>query len=143
MTRLLPFVVIAAQPLRAAPHAAFFDAHCTKCHSGAKPKGDWRIAELSDNFADSRNRERWEKVLEQIESGYMPPESKPRPPKDAAQALTEWIGAQIAAVSGKEGRVVLRRLNRTEYENTVNDLLGTSAKLQAMLPQDTSANGFD
>ena len=127
----------------AAPHAAFFDAHCTKCHSGEKPKGKWRVDELSADFADAKSRARWEKVLEQIESGDMPPKSKPRPPQKEARALTEWISAQISAVTKQEGRVVVRRLNRTEYENTVNDLLGTSAKLQAMLPQDTSANGFD
>ena len=125
------------------PHRAFFDAHCVKCHSGEKPKGDWRIDELTGDFADKRNRERWEKVQEQLVSGDMPPESKPRPPEKDVQVLTGWIGAQVAAFAGKEGRVVLRRLNRTEYENTVNDLLGTSAKLQDMLPMDTSANGFD
>ncbi len=135
--------MIAAHHLCAAPHAAFFDAHCTKCHSGDKPKGKWGVDELLSDFTDTKNRARWEKVLEQIESGDMPPESKPRPPAQEAKALTDWISTQIAAVSGKEGRVVLRRLNRIEYENTVNDLLGTSAKLQAMLPQDTSANGFD
>ncbi len=143
MKRLALLVVISAQPLRAAPHAAFLDAHCVKCHSGEKPKGKWRVDELSADFADAKSRARWEKVLEQIESGEMPPKSKPRPPEKDARALIDWISMQITAVSGKEGRVVLRRLNRTEYENTVNDLLGTSAKLQAMLPMDTSANGFD
>ena len=125
------------------PHRAFLDAHCAKCHSGEKPKGKWRVNELSANFGDKKNRERWEKVLEQVESGEMPPKSKPRPPEQETLALTEWISAQVAAAGTKEGRVVLRRLNRTEYENTVNDLLGTAAQLQAMLPQDTSANGFD
>jgi hypothetical protein len=143
MTRLLLLVVIAAQPLCAAPHATFLDAHCVKCHSGEKPKGKWRVDELLADFADAKSRARWEKVLEQIESGEMPPKSKPRPPEKDARALIDWISMQITAVSGKEGRVVLRRLNRTEYENTVNDLLGNSAKLQTMLPLDTSANGFD
>ncbi|MBL9133989.1 MAG: DUF1592 domain-containing protein [Verrucomicrobiaceae bacterium] len=127
----------------AGPHAGFLDAHCVKCHSGEKPKGKWRVDELTEDFADKQNRERWEKVLEQLESGEMPPESKPRPPEKDAKALTSWISAQISAVTAKEGRVVLRRLNRVEYENTVNDLLGTAAKLQPMLPLDTSANGFD
>lgn len=143
MKRPLLLVMIAVQHLCAAPHAAFLDAHCAKCHSGEKPKGKWRVDELSSDFADAKSRARWEKVLEQIESGDMPPKSKPRPPKEEAQALTEWISTQISAATTQEGRVVLRRLNRVEYENTVNDLLGTSAKLQAMLPQDTSANGFD
>ena len=114
-----------------------------KCHSGDKPKGDWRIADLSMDFADKGNRERWETVREQLASGEMPPKSKPRPPEREVKALNEWIGAQVSAFAGREGRVVLRRLNRVEYENTVNDLLGTTAKLKEMLPMDTPANGFD
>ena len=42
-----------------------------------------------------------------------------------------------------EGRVVLRRLNRVEYENTVRDLLGVDIDLKELLPLDSSANGFD
>jgi uncharacterized protein DUF1592/uncharacterized protein DUF1588/uncharacterized protein DUF1587/uncharacterized protein DUF1585/uncharacterized protein DUF1595 len=41
------------------------------------------------------------------------------------------------------GRVVLRRLNRVEYENTVRDLLGIEVELRELLPPDTSAHGFD
>ena len=61
-------------------HRAFFDAHCTKCHSGEKPKGNWRIDDLGSDFADKVSRERWESVLEKLEAGEMPPKSKPRPP---------------------------------------------------------------
>src|SRR5262249_2112029 len=52
---------------------------------------------------------------------------------------------QIAesAARGAQGRVVLRRLNRTEYENTVRDLLGVQLNIREQLPQDGSANGFD
>jgi hypothetical protein len=45
--------------------------------------------------------------------------------------------------SAPKGRVVLRRLNRIEYENTVRDLLGVQVDLKELLPVDTSANGFD
>lgn len=142
-----PWILLAgATWATAAPgdhHRAFFEAHCVKCHSGDQPKGDWRIAELSADFADKGNRERWESVREQLASGEMPPKSKTRPPEQEVKALNEWIRAQVSAFAGKEGRVVLRRLNRTEYENTVNDLLGTTAKLKEMLPMDTPANGFD
>lgn len=142
-----PFILLAGATWATAapgdPHRAFFEAHCVKCHGGDQPKGDWRIAELSLDFADKGNRERWESVQEQLASGEMPPKSKPRPPEQEVKALNEWIGAQVSAFAGREGRVVLRRLNRTEYENTVNDLLGTTAKLKDLLPMDTPAHGFD
>lgn len=138
-------------PVRAADELAkfrpFFEQHCVKCHSGEKPKGDWRIDELTPDFADKASRERWEGVLEKLEDGTMPPKAKPRPPAGEVQALTDWITARSAVADAArppaEGRVVLRRLNRTEYENTVRDLLGVDSKLRDLLPLDSSADGFD
>lgn len=121
----------------------FFEQHCVKCHSGEKPKGDWRVDELTADLGEKNSRERWQGVLEKLEAGEMPPKVKPRPPESEVHAVTDWISAQLAAVISREGRVVFRRLNRTEYETTVNDLLGTHAKLKEMLPLDTAANGFD
>ncbi len=125
----------------------FLKQHCVKCHSGDEPKGDFVLDDLTANFEDKDSRERWERILEQLENGSMPPKAKPRPPADEQRALCDWIVAQVTAVKAKlreaEGRVVLRRLNRNEYENTVRDLLGVEVKLKNMLPQDSSANGFD
>ena len=53
------------------------------------------------------------------------------------------MAAAEAARSAAQGRVVLRRLNRAEYENTVRDLLGVDVDLKDLLPPDTSTNGFD
>ncbi len=121
----------------------FFDQHCITCHSGDKPKGDWRIDELTSDFADKKNRGLWEDVLEQLTSGAMPPKGKPRPPEKDARALTDWIGAQTSAVGAKEGRVVLRRLNRVEFENTVHDLFAVNVPVKEILPEDAIKNGFD
>ncbi len=128
------------------PFRPFFDQHCASCHGGDKPKGDWRVDELASDFADKRNRERWENVLEQLTSGSMPPKARPRPPEKDAHALTDWIAAQVAAVNAREksdGRVVLRRLNRVEYENTVRDLFAVNAAVKEILPEDAIAQGFD
>ena len=60
---------------------AFFTQHCEKCHSGEKPKGKFDITKLSADFSDASNREHWQRVLEQIQRGHMPPEDTPRPPE--------------------------------------------------------------
>lgn len=77
----------------------------------------------------------------------MPPENKPRPPADVLKAAMDWIGQQAGAAEAarraKEGRVVMRRLNRAEYANTVRDLLGVEVDLADLLPPDTSTSGFD
>ena len=68
----------------------------------------------------------------------MPPKAKPRPAEKEVRALVESIGGRIA-----QGRAVLRRLNRVEYENTVRDLLGIDVELKELLAARRSANGFD
>jgi hypothetical protein len=120
--------------------------HCEECHSGEKPKGDWRLDQLTTNFADKTAADRWQKVLEQLQSGEMPPKKKVRPPEPETKAVVAWIASQFQqanAARRAEGRVVLRRLNRTEYENTVRDLLGVQTPLKDLLPLDSSADGFD
>lgn len=129
------------------PAKAFFAQHCQDCHAGDKPKGNLRLEGLSRDFDDAENRGRWLKVLEQVKEGTMPPKEKPRPPANEVQALAEWISGRVAAAetarNASQGRVVLRRLNRAEYANTVRDLLGVEVDLQDLLPLDTSTSGFD
>ncbi len=102
---------------------------------------------LSPDFSDNANRKRWLSVLEQVKAGTMPPKEKPRPAADEVKVLTDWISKHAAAAeaarSAAQGRVVLRRLNRAEYANTVRDLLGVDVDLKDLLPLDTSTNGFD
>src|SRR6185369_11681828 len=93
----------------------------------AKPKGDFRADKLAPDLADARNREAWLEVLKRVKAGEMPPREKPRPPEKELQGVVDWITTGLKAADVRraaEGRVVLRRLNRVEYENTVRDLLG-------------------
>ena len=61
--------------------------------------------------------------------------------------MTGWLGPRLAAADtvarAAQGRVVLRRLNRVEYENTIRDLVGTNVSLREQLPEGSSADGFD
>lgn len=124
----------------------FLVKHCLECHGTTKPKGDLRLDKLTPDFADQANRKPWLAALKRVEAGEMPPEGKPRPADTAVKALSEWIVGRVAAAEAErrsQGRVVLRRLNRAEYENTLRDLLDIQVDLQDLLPADTAANGFD
>ena len=127
----------AAKPLTE-PVRAFLAKHCQECHRGDKAKGQFRLDRLTADFADKASRERWLSVLEQIKAGAMPPKGKPRPADYEVKDLTDWIGASVtagdAAQRRLQGRVVCRRLNRIEYENTVRDLLGVDVELKELLP---------
>ena len=124
----------------------FLQQHCFACHSGDKPKGDLRLDRLSADFATDADRKQWLHVLERTQAGEMPPKGKPRPPQAEVMELTNWIQGKVTladAARRADGRVVLRRLNRVEYENTIRDLLGVQVNLKDQLPQDGSADGFD
>jgi mono/diheme cytochrome c family protein len=124
----------------------FLVRHCGECHGKERPKGDFRLDRLSPDFADPAARERWRSVREQLDAGAMPPRAKARPPEKEVRAVSRWIGGRLEAAAARraaEGRVVLRRLNRVEYENTVRDLLGVTIDLKDLLPPDGSADGFD
>ena len=77
----------------------------------------------------------------------MPPKGEPRPKpaqrKEVLATLRSGLLAADRARQKREGRTVLRRLNRYEYENTIRDLLAIDVDLKELLPEDTSAHGFD
>jgi len=146
--------MLAARVVTAGPDARSYDdqvrpflaAHCVGCHGAVKPKGDFRIDQLAPDLGAATSRDRWLAVLKRVKAGEMPPKGKPRPPEKDVAALAAWITArsdEAAAKRSVEGRVVQRRLNRVEYENTVRDLLGIDVELKELLPPDATANGFD
>jgi hypothetical protein len=153
-TLVAPAVAAPPQPDDAAPAPQFDEQFrpllrefCVSCHSGDKPKGDLRLDQLTPDFADPQARERWAAVLQRLEAGEMPPPEKPQPREKDLKAFLAWIAPRVAeaeaAARAAQGRVVLRRLNRVEYENTICDLLGIEASLKEQLPQDGAADGFD
>ncbi|MEQ8790224.1 MAG: DUF1592 domain-containing protein [Pirellulaceae bacterium] len=129
------------------PVREFLARHCLECHRGEKAEGQLRLDELSFDLSSKADRDRWSSILKRVSAGEMPPEEKPRPAKEDIAALTGWIDARLAAEAARQraaqGRVVMRRLNRNEYQNTLCDLLGIELELQKLLPEDATADGFD
>jgi len=134
-------------PAHLDPSAPILEKYCFKCHSGEKPKGDTALDKLGRDFSDKAARDTWRGVMEQLEAGTMPPEEKPQPSKEEKRALADWIHGRMddaeLARRAADGRVVQRRLNRVEYENTLRDLLGVEVNIQDLLPLDSSFGGFD
>ncbi|HUY92766.1 MAG TPA: DUF1592 domain-containing protein [Pirellulales bacterium] len=131
----------------------FLKKHCFACHAGDERKGDVSFTPFADQAAPSedeavqKNRKLWEKALELIRGGEMPPEDRPRPEPAEIDAATKAIEQALARFdcTGPQpvGRVTLRRLNRNEYDNTIRDLVGVEFRPAADFPQDDVGYGFD
>ena len=125
----------------------FAAEHCVACHGPDVQRSKLRLDNLSPSFADTDAAAVWVKVLDRLSRGEMPPKNKDRPPEKETRALLADLQLHLhqnsLAKQEREGRVVLRRLNRTEYETTLRDLLGPSVEVRDLLPDDNSAAGFD
>lgn len=125
---------------------AFIKEHCLRCHGPEKAKGDLRLDQLDTDFAKPSTFERWRDVVTRVQSGEMPPKKEPRPGPAQVQTFVRQLSARLDEAGAKQradGRVVLRRLNRVEYENTVRDLFAVDVRVKEMLSEDAIAQGFD
>lgn len=116
------------------------EAHCLECHGEEVQKGRLRL----DGAVDIGT---WIKVHDRLAAGEMPPKKAEQPSQamrdESLGILRESLHAASLEEQRSQGRVPLRRLNGTEYENTVRELVGTRVKLRDLLPAENSAGGFD
>ena len=121
----------------------FLDHHCMDCHDADVKKGGLDLAALSTDGADPAAHKKWVRVFDRVTAGEMPPKKKPRPAADEMTAFTTALAADLSAIHAAQKGTVLRRLNRREYQNTINDLLGIEVEVMSRLPEDGRAHGFD
>jgi hypothetical protein len=122
----------------------FLARHCFECHAD-KARGDVRLDRF-DEKALAQRAPALEKVLDVLGKHAMPPRKRAQPGDDELKPVLAWLEA-YAERTGREAarseRVLLRRLNRAEYDNTVRDLLGVDFQPADDFPQDASGHGFD
>ncbi len=123
--------------LRAEPYPrAFFKDNCIRCHGPEKSKGKVTLHDLEPG----EKLETWERVLEALEHGEMPPEDEPQPEETERKAVVRWVESSLKeAIANSEKpkpAALARRLTNFEYENTIRDLIGFRIKLVDNLPKD-------
>ncbi len=125
----------------------FVAKHCFECHGDGKAKGDFSLDPFKDAKSMQKAPDAWDRALEMIRKREMPPEDEPQPSQpevDKAIASIESVRAIMDAHTPPNvGRVTVRRLNKTEYNNTVRDLLGVDFKPAEDFPADDVGYGFD
>lgn len=121
---------------------------CVACHGPEEQEAGIRFDTLSPRLgADGVAAETWHAAMNAIRSGEMPPEDAPQLSDQERVAITGWVSRSIdlalEANRDTSGRVVLRRLNRDEYQHTMSDLLGLEMDYTRDLPPDSlSSDGF-
>jgi len=125
----------------------FFAEHCYGCHNASKQKGGLNLKLLQGHESVVSSPNTWEAVLGKLRSGEMPPDDEPRPEPAALTEVERRIDVALADADARArpdpGHVTTRRLNRTEYNNSVRDLLGVDLQPADEFPQDDSGYGFD
>ena len=123
----------------------FLKEHCVNCHGPDKQKGKLRLDTLANDFSDPLVAEKWKEVVNSVNGHEMPPEEEPAPDPAAAGRFAAWLEAELAhgEIAKRSTRVVLRRMNRAEYDNTIRDLVGVDFRPAEKFPEDPPAGGFD
>ena len=121
-------------------------ANCTKCHGAEKQKAKINLDGARNLEKLAADRDLWFRVLDQIESVQMPPEDEKQPSTAERQAIATWVRGEFTTLMAErqrtEGRSGLRRLSRTEYANSFEDLFGYRPDIDN-LPEDGRVDGYD
>lgn len=131
--------------------AAMVKANCIDCHGPDTQEGNLRLDTLKPNFDDSAIAAKWIEVMDNLNLGEMPPADEPQPSVAAVAKVTNWIAGELKHAAtrskGTGGRVLMRRLSRSEYANIVEDLLAIeflpNEGPRNLLPPDGTLDGFD
>ncbi len=140
--------VYADEPQAIVPekHLDLMYDHCMDCHNADTRKGKVNLEDLPLEVNTLQHAELWQKVLDVMNSGEMPPENKRQPEKEAkADFLEDLAKTMVLArkkLSDSGGRITMRRLNRREYHKTIESLTGVSLTVDS-LPADGGAGSFD
>jgi hypothetical protein len=139
-----PTAVAAQQP---GPFQTFVRDYCASCHNDVDKKGQLDLTNMSFDPKDPANLAVWIKVHDRAKAGEMPPKTRARPDVGRQKTFVEGLAKAIIAVEKTamvDGRAMLRRLNRQEYEYALQDLLGVPwAQIANRLPEDGEAYRFN
>lgn len=125
---------------------AIFTQNCFDCHDNEKQKGNINFEKQLEVFKTEKNMENWVKTWDVLKNDLMPPPHKKQLTSAEKETLVSWIQKEAFKydpLKPNPGKAVIRRLNREEYNNTINDLFGLSLELNEEFPPDDTGYGFD
>ncbi|MCP4479080.1 MAG: DUF1592 domain-containing protein [Planctomycetaceae bacterium] len=144
---LCSFVLAAPQQIHLPKESQpFLASYCFECHDSETREGGVDLEALALKITTVEQAEKWQKVLNVLNSGEMPPEDYEQPDNvekaDFLDNLAQTMVAARKALSDSGGNITMRRLNRREYLNTIEHLLGIKVDVSS-LPADGGSGSFD
>ncbi|MBY0508298.1 MAG: DUF1592 domain-containing protein [Bryobacteraceae bacterium] len=124
----------------------FLTRNCQGCHNAQNKTGGISVEPLTSAASLTTNADAWEKILHKVKTGEMPPTGFPKPAPAARNVFTTWTETELdrlAALRPDPGRITIHRLNRTEYNHAVRDLLAVDFTPADDFPADDAGYGFD
>ena len=120
--------------------------YCYKCHGQEKQKGDMRFDNIDWDMVNGFDAEKWNMMLSQVNLGEMPPDDEPQLSNDDRRILVDWITKNLdkaAEAKQTDNKLVMRRQTKSQYTNSLNELLGIYINFGDILPDDgKSKMGF-
>lgn len=125
------------------PLQPFLRKHCADCHLDGSAKGGLDLDKAPADLKDAETLRRWVRLFDRVRDGEMPPPKKGSAAPAERDAFLKTLGDSLTRADLARRKVVFRRLNRIEYENSVRELLGVHVDVRELLPEDASLHGFD
>ncbi len=149
LSLILSFAALAGETSFPPDIRPLLDTYCLKCHTAPKAKGGADISAIKDIPGVYKNLKLAGTIVKQLREREMPPEGKPQPKPEERERLIAWFDKTIESIDSDAivkdpGRVLIHRLSRAEYNNTIRDLLGVDTHPADKFPADGSGGGgFD
>lgn len=126
-----------------APTALFLKNHCADCHNKDTASGGLNLAAIRDDLAQPQAMSIWVRVYDRVLASEMPPKDADKPTAASRGAFLKSLEKSLSDAHAAQKGTVFRRLNRREYQNTLNDLFGTNLDFASMLPPDGRSHEFE
>jgi hypothetical protein len=127
--------------------APILETHCFDCHDAETKKGDLDLTALPHVNYGEAEAAIWSTAMDLVNAGEMPPKKKARLSDTELDSLGGWLENSLAVavdrLRASRPKTRLRRLNRTEYRNTIRDLTGHPFDAAELFTRDTAEAGFD
>ena len=129
---------------------SFLSSHCLRCHGLKSQKADRRFDQLEFSNIRLTDAGLLQEIVDQLNLGAMPPEGEAQPDANEIKQAVSFLNSLLNRLGEESqtssGNVILRRLNRNEYRNTIRDLFDlemTDFDPTVTFPADSATEGFD